>query len=95
MLQECQWLFTAQNEADLAAQVGQALRGEAIPTPDDFKGGEQLQMFALDLSLSDGQKALAAVEKAVHAEQMTPGTAHRGLGGFVEAWREYVSYLDA
>lgn len=51
-------------------------------------------MHRVDLPPPMREEILAAVEHASVRGIMTPQTATRGLGGFVEAWREYAAYVD-
>ncbi len=69
------------------------LQGQALLKPDDHKGGAATDMFELQLSEQQASGILAIVTGASARGEMTPATRQRGLGGFVEAWREYENYL--
>ena len=59
-----------------------------LPKPADHRGGPDTDMFEVALSEADAHGVRLAVERAVQAGTRSPGTQSRGLGGFVEAWRE-------
>lgn len=93
MICQCADLLTRHNHAALAAALSAALDGEALPQPADFKGPQATHMFQLTLSGSQRQQALATIAAAREAQAKTADG--RGLGGFVEAWQEYVDFEDA
>lgn len=90
MLEQCQALFLNAHADDLAQILAVALQGEPLPTPTDFRGPAEVRMYHLDMPVSDRQRALQVVTSAA-AERQGP---QRGLGGFVEAWQEYVGFVD-
>ncbi|MDE0008530.1 MAG: hypothetical protein OXS50_09660, partial [Gammaproteobacteria bacterium] len=51
-------------------------------------GGADTDMFEVTLCAADARSVRRAVERAVAAGTTTPRTSARGLGGFLEAWRE-------
>lgn len=59
-----------------------------LPKPPDHRGGTATDMFEVTLGAADARSVRRAVECAAAAGITTPRTAARGLGGFVEAWRE-------
>lgn len=59
-----------------------------LPKPTDHRGGTDTDMFEVALCAADVRSVRRAVERAVAAGTTTPRTSARGLGGFVEAWRE-------
>ena len=64
-----------------------------LPKPPGHKGDERTDTFQLTLNRAQIGIILAAIERAVHRGQTTSETAARGLGGFLEAWREYDDWL--
>jgi hypothetical protein len=92
MLEQCRELFQQQDEVALTALLDQALQGSPLMMPDDHHGHPATQMYYLDMPSPQRAAALAAVQRAVGDGLTTRGTAGRGLGGFVEAWQEYVEY---
>ena len=82
-------------EGALRSELEAAMRRSPIAKPEDHKGGYATDMFKLTLSSAQVQAVLERVTAAVHAGHRTSGTARRGLGGFEEAWREYVDHLAA
>jgi hypothetical protein len=50
-------------------------------------------MFRMSLSLDEVRALRLRVEAAQAAGETTSATRERGLGGFVETWREYEHYL--
>ena len=71
-----------------------SLEGIALAKPTDHKGGSQTDMFTLELSHAEAVEVYERVASAVAAGETTSRTAGRGLGGFEEAWREYVHFLE-
>jgi hypothetical protein len=51
-------------------------------------------MFTLELELGYAQRLVALIAEASAAGDATPATRQRGLGGFLEAWREYAEFLQ-
>lgn len=82
-------------EGALRVEVEAALTGLPLPKPDDHKGGAATDMFQLELKPQQVLAVHARVVRAVTTGEVTSGTRNRGLGGFEEAWREYVDYLKA
>lgn len=79
----------------LVGVLRRAMAGEPIDKPDDHSGTELTDMFSLSLCPEQAGAIHARVAEAVGAAQTTTRTRSRGLGGFEEAWREYVQYLGA
>ena len=93
MLRQTRELLAATGQKrlhDLLLEMGKL----AIEQPDDFKGGAELKMYTLQLSLEDCQAIQSCVQQAVAQGVTTSGTRSRGLGGFVEAWSEYTRHLQ-
>ncbi|MFU8817975.1 MAG: hypothetical protein ACNA7W_21710 [Pseudomonadales bacterium] len=78
----------------VAGRLREALGGEPLVKPADHRGGGETDMFRVRMSLAEAQVLLATVERAVARGAATSGTRKRGLGGFVEAWREYLQHLE-
>lgn len=93
------WLLEQTREliADpsLAAAVQAALAGEPLPRPADHRGGPASDMFVTGFSLGEARALRETVERAVHQGRTTSATAGRGLGGFVEVWRELETFLES
>jgi len=91
MLEQCIELFEQQGETALSAALRAALQQPPLAVPADHRGHAATQMFHLALPAAARQRALVVVQRAAAAGRTTSGTAARGLGGFVEAWREYAA----
>ena len=79
----------------LRAELEAALRSSPITKPEDHKGGTATDMFQLTLASRQVSAVHERVAAAVAAGDRTSGTGKRGLGGFEEAWREYLDHLTA
>lgn len=64
------------------------LLARPLPKPADHRGGTDTDMFEVALSEAEAHAVRLAVERSSQAGTTTPRTKGRGLGGFVEAWRE-------
>lgn len=82
------------DDPTLAAGLRAALRSEPLSKPADHRGGPPTDMFRLALTLADVAAVRCQVERAGAAGRTTSATRGRGLGGFVEAWREYEQFLS-
>ena len=78
----------------LAAAIETVLCGVPIKKPAAHRGGASTDMFELVLSVEDARTIHKLVRAAAAAGRTTSGTASRGLGGFAEAWLEYVCHLQ-
>ena len=76
-------------------QIGDALRASPIPKPQDHKGGAGVDMFELKLEAVQVHLVLDLIGQALESGVTTSGTARRGLGGFAEAWQEYLGSLSS
>ena len=92
MLEQCCQLLVQLDESSLRLVLEQALNSEPLLTPVDHTGTDATQMFRLQLSLEQRQNLLVAIQQASACKLTTPHTQARGLGGFVQAWQEYVSF---
>ena len=71
-----------------------ALDGEPLPKPADHRGGSATDMFRLDLNRENVLHIHDQMANAVRTGRTTSATRARGLGGFEEAWREYLQQLE-
>lgn len=94
MLEQCIDLLGQLEQVGLAGGLQNALSGQALATPVDHQGGHAVQMYVLRLSLEERRAICRAIEQAVSVGLSTAQTQSRGLGGFVEAWREYVAFEE-
>ena len=94
MLDQCMELLRRQDLEALGQVLADAIADQPLDVPADHKGPSETRMHRVDLAPAMRQEILAAVELASVRGIITPQTATRGLGGFVEAWREYAAYVD-
>lgn len=80
-------------EADLALRLAAVQDGLPVEKPADHLGGAPTDMFALTLSVLEVERICLAIESAITAGVTTSATRRRGLGGFQEAWTEYLTGL--
>jgi limonene-1,2-epoxide hydrolase len=78
----------------VVAAIEQAMCGVPIEKPADHRGGAPTDMFELVLAVEDARTIQRLVRAAAAAGRTTSGTASRGMGGFAEAWLEYVCHLE-
>lgn len=88
MLERSAALLEAHAEPGLAASVRAALDAAPLPKPADHRGPAATDMFVLRLDTAAAQRIRAIVAGAAAAGERT--AEGRGLGGFVEAWDEYL-----
>ncbi len=81
-------------EPRLALALSGVLNTEPVAKPRDHRGGTPTDMFEVELGLDDARRVHRIVIDAVHAGHTTGATKPRGLGGFAEAWLEYVTYVQ-
>jgi hypothetical protein len=77
--------------APLQQALLQALQTAPLPKPDGHKGDDRTDMFELKLEAAEIARILEHVRRARAAGRSTSGTSGRGLGGFEEAWAEYLA----
>jgi hypothetical protein len=94
MLEQTLELLADRSDEPLRSRLRSVLNGDALDKPADHRGGARSDMFPLALTGDDARRVLAAVTAAVSRGETTSATRSRGLGGFVEAWGEYVRYLE-
>ncbi len=82
-------------DATLAAQIDPATLGVPYDKPADHQGSAATDMFRLALDRHTLRAIHAAVQAAVLEQRRTSGTRARGLGGFEEAWAEYLRAGEA
>ena len=81
------------DEPSVAEHLRDDMAQAPIEKPDDHQGGEPTDMFRMSLSLPEVRAVRERVEEAMATGATTTGTRGRGLGGFLETWREYEDYL--
>jgi hypothetical protein len=80
------------DDSELKDVLHSVLRsGEPLAKPADHKGGVATDMFRIELGAAETHRICNCVAVAAAAQRETRGTRGRGLGGFVEAWREYAA----
>ena len=92
MLDQCIELLQLQQRDDLAALLMRGIEAEPLARPADHKGPAAVHMHRLELTLRVRAEICEAIEQADASGLRTEQTAERGLGGFVEAWREFAMY---
>jgi len=80
-------------DADLALRLAAVQDASPIEKPFDHQGGAATDMFALMLSDVEVERICLTIESAIAAGVTTSATRRRGLGGFREAWTEYLTGL--
>ncbi len=90
-----QTLELLEGDAALAVPLHRALAAEPLEKPAGHKGGDATDMFRLPMEAVQAKAVAAAVSRAVERGAETSGTRGRGLGGFLEAWMEFRSFLGA
>ena len=93
MLSQSGGLLEAANEPALAGRVTSFLMHAPLEKPDDHLGPAETDMFQLSLGARECRRILVVITDCAERRVTTPETENRGLGGFVEAWDEYLSHL--
>jgi hypothetical protein len=78
------------DEPLLADALGRVLRSAPLDKPADHRGGPASDMFELDIDTEAARRIHDVVAAAVREGRATSATQQRGLGGFAEAWLEYL-----
>ncbi len=91
MLEQTRELLEQAEAGELASKISTNLGTPPLPKPADHKAGRATDMFELELVLTDARAVMQWMRHAVEQDWTTAGTRARGLGGFVEAWMEYVT----
>jgi hypothetical protein len=79
-------------ERPVADTLAGVLDAPALEKPDDHRGGPATDMFIVELEAGARRDVVDVVVRAREAGAATQATSDRGLGGFVEAWREYQNW---
>lgn len=95
MLEQTAEIVARQGLAPMAQRLRDTLSSKPLQKPSDHRGPEETDMFVLDLQMTESRMICAALEAARCAGQTTRATEKRGLGGFCEAWREYVDWVES
>ncbi len=82
------------DEPRLAGRLQDQLQQTPVAKPDDHEGSIETDMFRMSLTLDEVRRVRGCVEAAAAAGATTSATRGRGLGGFVETWREYERHLE-
>lgn len=83
-------LLTAANEGRLAQTLQHALRQDPLPKPPGHRAGAAADFFVVELELPVVRRILEVVAEAREAGWLS--TSGRHLGGFPEAWQEYLDW---
>ena len=75
---------------DLAALLAAVLTRSPLPKPPDHRADTAADMFELVLTGAQVAAICSAVDGALASGRRTSDTQSRGLGGFREAWQEYL-----
>ena len=91
--QTCELLDDDDSElSDVLRNLHRVLQSsEPLTKPADHKGGMATDMFRIELGAAEIHRVCDCVAAAAAAQRETRGTRGRGLGGFVEAWRDYAA----
>lgn len=92
LLEQTRELLAGEGEAGLAGTLDKVMSGDPLPKPRDHKGGPATDMFVMTLADAEIRLVLRAVSSAAGERRTTAATRERGLGGFVEAWTEYLRW---
>ena len=79
---------------DLAERLRADMARPPVEKPEDHRGDAATDMFAMTLSHAQVAALRERMERAAAAGETTSATRGRGLGGFVEAWREHEQFLE-
>jgi limonene-1,2-epoxide hydrolase len=77
-----------------ALALARALQRPPLPKPAGHRGHPHTDMLPLLLPEATARCVFERIREAARLGESTPATAQRGLGGFVEAWSEYVDFLS-
>lgn len=83
-------LLAAAEEAMLAQRLQHILGEDPLTKPLGHRAGSAADFFVLKLELASARRILEVVRAARGAGQRT--AAGRSLGGFAEAWQEYLDW---
>jgi len=91
MLTQTTELLVRADRRELARLIDVSSRAP-LPKPADHRGDDGTDMFELALTQAEIAAIARTVTASVDAGERTTGTRARGLGGFVEAWNEYLRW---
>ncbi len=96
MLEQSEELLTLLAENELCLLLHNARSAQPLPMPEDHRlqGHQPVQMFQLRLPQAVRRQILAVMQRAKVRGLFTEATRERGLGGFCEAWQEFVDYPE-
>ncbi|MGI9327789.1 MAG: limonene-1,2-epoxide hydrolase family protein [Pseudomonadales bacterium] len=95
-LQLLRWRQTPEPlRATLVPALQAQLRAKPLAKPVDHRGGPGTDMLCWTPAAEPAAALLDLIKKAESAEFRTSGTMARGLGGFEEAWQEYLAALSS
>lgn len=92
MLDQCVELLAS--ETRLRELLLDSLGGAPLEKPSDHRGDPRTDMFEMVLAPDDARAIYGIIASAVRDGRTTSSTKPRGLGGFEEAWREYIGYVE-
>jgi hypothetical protein len=92
MLEQCVELLAS--ETQLRDALIGSMCAAPLERPSDHRGDPRTDMFEVVLVPDDARAIHRIIESAVREGRTTRSTKPRGLGGFEEAWREYVVYVE-
>lgn len=95
MLEQCIELFVALGRMDVSQPLQQALSMPSLSRPPDHRGPAETHMFRLQMSPAQAAVALALIRRAQDSSITTGATVVRGLGGFEQAWQDYIEYGES
>jgi limonene-1,2-epoxide hydrolase len=92
MLEQCVELLAS--ETELRDALIRSMCAAPLDRPIDHRGDPRTDMFEVVLVPEEARAIHGIIEAAVREGRTTGSTKSRGLGGFEEAWREYVVYVE-
>ena len=78
--------------SEVAELLQNTLAGQPLQKPAGHTGGDATNMYVLDLTPAQREVIAEVVRASRDAAVQTSATVGRGLGGFVEAWHEYLNW---
>ena len=91
MLDECADLLMRMNASPLAGLLRTVTAGVPLDKPADHRGPSATDMYRLEL-IPEQRAEIAVLIKNARRQGLTT-TGGRDLGGFDEAWQEYVEFV--
>lgn len=92
LLQETLALLQQASRGELSTRVRAQLERAPLPRPPGHRAGPAADFFECDFTLAEARAILEVVASAQQRGERTTGGRH--LGGFTEAWQEYVDWLS-